>query len=379
MQFLTNTSIDFMGRRRIAFVISGILILAGIVSLIIRGGPNLGVDFRGGIVIQATFDRSISAEEIRSVLQAEGVTRISVQHGETDHEVVISTPDVEMPGENDLSDLIKNALTGLLFSIDSVRKDDLNNGTIPGELRQGFSEFKRSDIALSANAVVSDGEKIGTWLIADSDKQYIAKSQEDKLNIYLVKEDSAWKVDEKGINTDKVSASIGRDLMSSSIKSIIFALILILGYIWFRFELRFGVAAIITLVHDVLITLGIFSLMNEEINLPTIAAFLTIVGYSLNDTIVVFDRIRENIKTQRGKEFDSIINSSINQTISRTIITSMTTLFAVVSIFVIAKVGTLHTLSLALMIGVIVGTYSSIFVASPILHGWHLRVQKEKR
>lgn len=304
MQFFTNTNIDFMGRRRIAFVISGILILAGLVSLVIRGGPNFGVDFRGGIVIQATFDRSISAEEIRSVLQAEGVTRVSVQHGETDHEVVISTPDVEMPGENDLSDLIKNV---------------------------------------------------------------------------LAREDNTWKIDEKGISTDKVSPSVGRDLMSSSIKSIVFALILILVYIWIRFELRFGVAAIITLVHDVMITLGIFSLLDEEINLPTIAAFLTIVGYSLNDTIVVFDRIRENIKTQRGKKFDSIINSSINQTISRTIITSMTTLFAVLSIFFISKVGTLHTLSLALIIGVIVGTYSSIFVASPILHGWHLRVQREKR
>ena len=304
MQFLTNKNIDFMGRRRIAYVISGVLILAGLLSLIIRGGPTFGVDFSGGIVIQATFDRTVTANEVRSVLTDAGITQVSVQHGETNSEVVISTPEVELPGEGDLSDFIKNT---------------------------------------------------------------------------LAKESNPWKVDEKGINTDKVSASVGRDLMGSSIKSIVFALILILAYIWFRFELRFGVAAIITLVHDVLITLGIFSLLNEEINLPTIAAFLTIVGYSLNDTIVVFDRIRENIKVQRGKEFDSIINSSINQTISRTIITSITTLFAVLSIFALAKVGTLHTLSLALLIGVIVGTYSSIFIASPILHGWHLRVQKERQ
>ena len=167
--------------------------------------------------------------------------------------------------------------------------------------------------------------------------------------------------------------------MSGAIKSAVLALILILVYIWFRFEMRFGFAAIITLVHDVVITLGIFSILREEINLPTIAGFLTIIGYSLNDTIVVFDRIRENTRTQKGVEFDKIINISINQTISRTIITSMTTLFAVISIFALARVGTLHTLSLALLIGVIVGTYSSIFVASPILHGWHLRLQKEKK
>jgi preprotein translocase SecF subunit len=303
LQFLTNKNFDFMRRRRIAFAVSGILILAGLVSLGIRRGPNLGVDFSGGVVIQAKFNRPITTDEIRSVLQDEGVSQLHVQHGEARDEVVISTPEVQMAGEEDISDLIKRVLT---------------------------------------------------------------------------KADNPWRVDEGAINTDKVSSSVGRDLMSGAIKSIILALVLILGYIWFRFELRFGVAAIIALIHDVVITLGIFSILNEEINLPTIAAFLTIVGYSLNDSIVVFDRIRENIKVQRGKEFDQIINSSINQTISRTIITSMTTLFAVISIFAIAKVGTLHTLSLALMIGVVVGTYSSIFVASPILHGWHLRLQREK-
>ena len=292
-----------MGRRRIAFVISGILILAGLVSLVLRGGPNFGVDFRGGVVIQAKFDRPITTDEIYSALKAAGIAKASVQNGETDDEIVISTPEVQMAGDRDISDLIKEVLT---------------------------------------------------------------------------KEDNPWKVGVGGINTDKVSRSVGQDFKISAIKSIILALVLILIYIWLRFELRFGVAAVITLVHDVVITLGIFSILKEEINLPTIAAFLTIVGYSLNDTIVVFDRIRENIKVLRGKDFDEIINTSINQTISRTIITSMTTLFAVISIFVLAKVGTLHTLSLALLIGVIVGTYSSIFVASPILHGWHLRLQREK-
>ena len=302
MQFLTNTSFDFMRKRRIAYAISGFLILAGVLSLGLRRGPNFGVDFSGGVVIQAKFNRPVTVDEIRSALQTAGVSQVSVQRGETGDEVVISTSE-EMVDGKDVSDLIKGVLT---------------------------------------------------------------------------KEDSAWKVDEGAVNTDKVSASVGRDLMVSALKSIIFALALILGYIWFRFELRFGVAAIITLVHDVVVTLGIFSILNEEINLPTIAAFLTIVGYSLNDTIVVFDRIRENIKVLRGKDFDEIINTSINQTVSRTIITSLTTLFAVISIFALAKVGTLHTLSLALLIGVIVGTYSSIFVASPILHGWHLRLQREK-
>ena len=288
-----------MGRRRIAFVLSGILILAGLLSLVLRSGPDFGVDFRGGVVIQARFNEPIVVDEISSALKAQGISQVSVQKGETDEEVVISTLE-EKIGTEDVSDMIRKTLM------------------------------------------------------------------------------SKWQVDERAINTEKVSPSVGRDLKGGAIKSAILALILILAYIWVRFEMRFGVVAIITLVHDVVITLGIFSILREEINLPTIAGFLTIIGYSLNDTIVVFDRIRENIKIHRGKDFDEVINTSINQTISRTIITSMTTLFAVISIFIICKVGPLHTLSLALLIGVIVGTYSSIFVASPILHGWHLRLQKQK-
>ncbi len=299
MQFFTNTHIDFMGRRRIAFVVSAVLILAGLVSLVLRGGPNLGVDFKGGVVIQAMFDKPVNTAEVRSTLQDAGIAQLSIQKGETDKDIVISTQE-EKAGMKPVSDIIRETLI------------------------------------------------------------------------------SKWQVNERAINTEKVSPSVGRDLKVGAIKSAILALILILAYIWFRFEMRFGVAAIITLVHDVVITLGIFSILREEINLPTVAGFLTIIGYSLNDTIVVFDRIRENTRTHKGMDFDQVINSSINQTISRTIITSMTTLFAVLSIFLIARVGTLHTLSLALLIGVIVGTYSSIFVASPILHGWHLRLQKEK-
>jgi len=303
VQVLIGTHFDFMGWRRIAYAISGFFVLAGLVSLVLKGGPNFGVDFKGGVVIQAKFSRPITTGEVRSVLQNAGIAQILVQRGETDDEVVISTPEVQMVGGKDISDLIKEVLT---------------------------------------------------------------------------KADNPWRVDEGGINTDKVSASVGRDLVSSAIKSIMFAMVLILGYMWFRFELRFGVGALIALVHDVVITLGIFSILNEEVNLPTIAAFLTIVGYSLNDTIVVFDRIRENMKVHRGKSFDETINDSINETLSRTVITGLTTLFTLITIFALARVGALHTLSLALLIGIVVGTYSSIFVASPILHGWHLRLQRGK-
>jgi len=303
LQLFLNANYDFIGRRRIAYAISIILLAAGIISLIIKGGPNFGVDFRGGVVIQAKFDRPVNPGEIRSVLQKAGLPDVSVQRAESNDEVVISTPEVQMIGGKDVSDLIKEVLA---------------NPSNP------------------------------------------------------------WKVDEGGVNTDKVSASVGKDLVYSAIKSIAFAVVLILIYMWFRFELKFGIAAIIALVHDVLIVLGIFSILNEPVDLPTVAAFLTIIGYSLNDTIVVFDRIRENLKLRRGENFEKLINDSINQTLGRTVITGATTLFTLIVIFVLSRVGTLHTLSLALLIGIIIGTYSSVFVASPILRGWHLKIQKEK-
>jgi preprotein translocase subunit SecF len=136
--------------------------------------------------------------------------------------------------------------------------------------------------------------------------------------------------------------------------------------------------AIVALIHDVTITIGVFSIFNKEFTLPIIAALLTIIGYSLNDTIVVFDRIRENVNLLKGWTYIDIINRSINQSLSRTVITSLTTLIVVLAIFFLAGAGELNTFALALIIGVIVGTYSSIFIASPILHGWHLRMQKKE-
>jgi len=178
-------------------------------------------------------------------------------------------------------------------------------------------------------------------------------------------------------NISEVGPNIGKDLQFAAILSIVVSIILLLGYITIRFAFQFAVGAIAALIHDVLITLGLFSILSLEIDLPTVAAFLTIIGYSLNDTIVVFDRIRENVRLLKGISYTDTINKSINQSLSRTIITSLTTLLVVVVIFLLSGPGTLRIFALALIIGVVVGTYSSIFVASPILHGWHQRLQRE--
>lgn len=177
---------------------------------------------------------------------------------------------------------------------------------------------------------------------------------------------------------EKVGPKIGAELRGNAVLAILVALIGIVIYITFRFEFKFAIGALIALAHDVIITLGIFSILDIEINLAVIAAFLTIVGYSLNDTIVIYDRIRENIKSMRQDSYETIVNTSINNSLARTVVTSFTT-FMVVSILYIMGGEVISGFSLAMMIGVVIGTYSSIFIASPVLIEWHARDAAKKR
>jgi preprotein translocase subunit SecF len=169
--------------------------------------------------------------------------------------------------------------------------------------------------------------------------------------------------------TETVGPKIGSELKTASFWSVIYSLLGIVVYITWRFQFRFAIAAIIALIHDVLFTLGFFSVVDLEISLPVIAAILTIVGYSLNDTIVVFDRIRENVHGKRRESYDKLVNGSINETLSRTIITSLTTLLVVLSLVLFGG-AVIRDFAITLLVGIIVGTYSSIFIASPILVEW---------
>jgi preprotein translocase SecF subunit len=168
------------------------------------------------------------------------------------------------------------------------------------------------------------------------------------------------------LSVEKVGPKVGAELSSDALMAIISALFLILIYVSVRFEFKYAVGAIAALVHDVLITLGVFSILGYEVSLAVIAAFLTIVGYSLNDTIVIFDRVRENVKTTKNAPMKNIINQSINESLSRTIITSLTTFFVVLILFLFGG-EVIHTFSFAMIVGVLIGTYSSIFVASPVV------------
>lgn len=298
MRIVKETNIDFIGVRYYAYAISAVVILAGLISLIVKGGPTWGVDFQGGVVLQAKFDRAVTTDEIRSAIESAGVPNVSVQHGQTKDEVIVSSPEVGLIGGKEVSDIMKEA---------------------------------------------------------------------------LIKSNS-WVVDEKAINVDRVSPSVGRDLIVGAIKSLSLGLALILIYMAIRFEFRFGLGGVVALFHDVAVTLGFFSLFNEPIDLSAVAAFLTIIGFSINDTIVIFDRVRENMKLMKGKSFDEILNVSVNQNLGRTIITTGTALLTIIAIFAIARVGTLHTLSFALLVGFISGVYSTLYIASPVARAWHFSI-----
>ncbi len=300
MRFFGETKIDFIGKRKIAFIISIIIIAAGIVSLVINKGPKYSIDFTGGVSLELDLTpvnengKFIEIQEIRDLLASEGI---------------ISTEIQEIRGmENRDLILIKT---------------------------KEFSET---------------GEKVGNKII-----ETIKTAFPDNID------------PEKFIRLqEEVGPKIGEELRGKAILAIFWALVGIIIYIWWRFEFTFGLAAVAALFHDVIITVGIFSIAGKEISLQVVAALLTIVGYSLNDTIVVFDRIREDLKIYRRESYSGVINHSINETLSRTIITSLTTFVVVLSLFIFGG-SVIHDFAFAILVGVIVGTYSSIFIASPIL------------
>ncbi|WP_321531907.1 protein translocase subunit SecF [uncultured Desulfuromonas sp.] len=287
-----DINVDFVGKRNMAFVLSIVLILVGIGSLIVKGGPNYGVDFAGGTLVQLRFEQNTTAGEIKKALIPNVLDNATVQQ----------------------------------FG------DDANEYLIRAQESDSGLQGLRSQILEALEPVYGAG-----------------------------------KVDMRRI--EMVGPQVGQELRNQGLMAILYAMIGILVYITWRFEFRFAVGAIVALVHDVLLTLGAFSLFGKEIDLPIIAAFLAIIGYSLNDTIIVYDRIRENVGKYHGSGLALTVNRSINETLSRTILTSGTTLLVVLALFLFGG-GVIHNFAFALLIGVLVGTYSSIFVASPILIAW---------
>ena len=308
MRFFKKTRIDFIKLRKVAFVLSGILIAAGIASLLIKGGPKMGLDFTGGVETHLKFTKSPSISRLRSALSKIGLSKAIIQqYGRKKENLVLIRTGVK-------------------------------------EVSPGFAS------------------KMSTKI-----EQAVKEEFKKENNEFTV------------LSSESIGPKVGKEIQQKAIIALIISLVGMLIYIALRFELRFAVGAIIALGHDVFITVGALSIGNFEFNLPIIAALLTIIGYSLNDTIVIYDRIRENLKTYRKKagSFKDMLNLGINQSLSRTIITSLTTFVVVLALFLWGG-AVLHGFAFALLVGVIVGTYSSSFVATPIVYAWRKKVKIEK-
>jgi preprotein translocase subunit SecF len=387
MQFFGDTHIGFARFRNRAYMLSLAFIVVGLVSLLAHGGPRLSIDFEGGTLVQVRFDEPVAIADLRRVIVGAGYSGGEIQRiGQTRNEYIIR---IEKVSETDyasqkLLEALNAVSPGRKWRISSVRE-------LPPDFSSGFeggtSIVAQADSVPPVDELVENVKAHGLGVNSATSE---AKNQVVfNLPLLGVQAKAAEKLSEAleaGFpgrtveirRTESVGPRIGAELKNRAWAAIVISLFGILAYISWRFEFRFAVGAIVALVHDVTITLGIFSLLGKEISITVMAAFLTIVGYSLNDTIVVFDRIRENFGLRRRETFETMIDISINETLSRTINTSVTTL--IVILFLLFMGGeVIHDFAFALTIGIIVGTYSSIFVASPILIEWEHRVISRKK
>jgi len=285
MDLIGKKKFDFIKNRKMAYIISVVIILVGLISIIFQGF-NLGIDFAGGSLLQIRFDKSVSTTEVRNVLSEFNLSQSTIQN-------------------------------------------------------------------LSENEFVIRTEKINS----EQRKEILSAFKENLTDLEVLR-------------VETVGPVIGENLKKLAIYALLFAFIGIILYITMRFEFKFSIVSILALTHDCLIVLGIFSLLQKEITISIIAAVLTIVGYSLNNTIVILDRLRENIKFKTREPFENLINISINQSLSRTINTALTTIIPILTLYFFGG-NILSDFALALFIGMIAGTYSSIFIASPLLVEWN--------
>ena len=379
-EVIRGTTIGFLGKSRMGFLVSSILIIIGLVSLVLHNGPNFGIDFRGGVKTYAKFNRVVTQPELSAKLMELGYEHSKIQVDASKQEASIDIGyQQEFDSQRVVAPLIADPGDATAGSVQVSSTQERVHVFRPGDVIQLVEGEHRLRNEIRE---IVEGEDTITFVLANEVGSDLTQAAEVQIQASvgqiltdaLLQGEGDWQAMPRAVSVNEVGPSVGKDLKWAALWSVLWSIVILLLYISWRFEFRFAIGAIAALVHDVLITLGVFSVFVREINLPTVAAFLTIIGYSLNDTIVVFDRIRENSTLLRGADFAEIINRSINQSLSRTVVTSLTTLFVVLVVFLQTSAGQeINTFALALIVGVIVGTYSSIFIASPIIHLWHLR------
>ncbi len=383
MEFFRNTNIDFLGKKWYFLAFSLIFSVAGLFSMLFWHHIPWGVDFRGGTLVYVKFSHTPDENAIRSELDHAGLRNFKLQRlGAAENNEELIDLDVRETSEQAL-DQGKLTIIKALETHSPAGKTDLNNASFltvknylldKDPMRIGSDDQKYS---AQAQAILDFRDKVQGGVLNSPDQLQSAPGVDRSVAASLA---DGFFVSDFGVrNVEIIGPQVGSQLRTQAGLATLYSLLGMLVYLGFRFEWIYGIAAVVTVFHDTLITVGFFSLTNTDITLTVIAAILTLIGYSNNDTIVVFDRIRENIKLMRREKLADIVNRSINQTLSRTILTAGLTFLTVLALFLFGG-EVLRGFSLALVIGILIGTYSSIAIAAPILVAYQdWRIEKGKR
>jgi preprotein translocase subunit SecF len=386
MQIFKNTNFDFLHYKWPFIGASLVLSVAGLGSIILHGGLRYGIDFKEGTQMTVKWNGTPPEDKIRAALSKRIGGEVTVQPF-TDisakNEVVIGT---ERMGEQQLNvarDTMRNTMEATFGDSGSGKLDFTNAGA--GEIANRLTvPLQQAGVSLSDDALQKLANDLRAYRDSPPRSGFISSFDQlaavpgvNPAIINVLKQQCSL-APFSIMQVQMVGPKVGGELRTKAVLATLYALGGMLVYIAFRFEWIYGVAAVVACFHDTIITIGLFSLFDKEITLTVIAALLTLVGYSMNDTIVIFDRIRENLKILRRESLESLINKSVNQTLSRTVMTSGLTFLTVVALFLFGG-PVLHGFSFALVVGIIIGTYSSVFVASPIVLFWHNWADARKR
>ncbi len=379
MELFRHTNYDFLGKKWPFIILSLILTAAGLISLALKGGPKYGIDFRGGALVTVTFAQRPPVDKVRAALESKGL-KADVQEVQGKQDDIIG---IDVREDKALQASRQTIVDSLTASFGQPANGKLNinsagTSTLADRLRFPLqaASVPMSDQQLAdlVNNIL-DYRKQHSGLIHNLDDLRSVPGVTPKVLDVLKQQTYADSL--AVVATEVVGPRIGAELQRKAVLAVLYALGGMLVYIAFRFEWIYGAAAVIAVFHDTIITIGLISLFNKEISLTVVAALLTLVGYSMNDTIVTFDRIRENLKIMRREQLEPLINLSVNQTLSRTVLTSGLTLLTALALFLFGG-QVLNGFAFALVCGIVVGTYSSVFVASPILIFWHNFLESRK-
>jgi preprotein translocase subunit SecF len=383
---------DFMGQRRFWIPLSFILVFASVV-LCFYPGPNYGTDFRGGTEVEIAFNKAVDAGAVRQAVESAGFQTpdvVQVVDPNNAYHFLIRVQDVSAITEQE-----KDALRAALCYLDDPASHLADPIECPENARATEVKFSAGGDKISTRYDVDpDLAKIkdqiarvpGVALRASATNPQVLNPRDRRVEIQLLSKGDqllerlqaklgADTVPDRALRVEWVGPKAGKQLRDSARNAVVIAIVFIMLYLAFRFDLRFAPGVIVACIHDAMVVIGFFVLFHKEITLSTIAAVLTVVGYSMNDTVVVYDRIRENLGKHRGKSFARIINLSVSETLSRTILTSGLTLLSVLAFFVYGT-GVIKDFMLALVVGIVAGTYSSIYVAAPLTEWIDTRIAK---